>query len=113
MKMNNVDIRAQVEKKRLKYYEVAEFVGIDECTLSKWMRKELDGERRKRVLNAIDSLGGRNDTIGAFEKIKEEMCDEYCKMPEYYLEIYEDPDKANEVMVNNCCCKCPLERLNK
>lgn len=47
------------------------------------------------------------------ESIKEKICDEYCKMPEYYLEIYEDPDKANEVMVNNCCCKCPLERLNK
>lgn len=56
MKMNNVDIRAQIEKKRLKYYEVAEVVGIDESTLSKWMRKELDGERRKRVLDAIRKL---------------------------------------------------------
>lgn len=56
MNLNNLEIRTAIEKKRLKYYEVAEVVGIDECTLSKWMRKELDGERRKRVLDAIRKL---------------------------------------------------------
>lgn len=47
------------------------------------------------------------------EKIKEEMCDHYCKMPEWYLANYKDPDEAHEVMVNECCTKCPLERLDK
>ena len=47
------------------------------------------------------------------EKIKEEMCDHYCAMPECYLQKYKDPDEAHEVMVNECCTKCPLERLNK
>ena len=56
MNINNIEIREQINKKRLKYFEVAEVVGIDECTLSKWMRKELDGERRKRVLDAIRKL---------------------------------------------------------
>lgn len=62
-------------------------------------------------LTSLNSKVVKHDRT--LEAIKEEMCDEYCKMPEYYLGIYEDPDKANEVMVNNCCCKCPLERLNK
>lgn len=48
-----------------------------------------------------------------FESIEEEMCDHYCKMPEFYLSQYKDPDEAHEVMVNECCAKCPLERLNK
>lgn len=46
-------------------------------------------------------------------QIKEEMCDHYCKMPEFYLSQYKDPDEAHEIMVNECCAKCPLERLNK
>ena len=47
------------------------------------------------------------------ETIKEEMCNHYCKMPEFYLLQYKDPDEAHEIMVNECCAKCPLERLNK
>ena len=47
------------------------------------------------------------------ESIKEEICDHYCKMPEFYLSQYKDPDEAHEVMVNECCTKCPLERLSK
>ncbi len=45
------------------------------------------------------------------EEIKEEMCDHYCKMPEWYLANYKDPDEAHEVMVNECCTECPLEKL--
>ena len=113
MNLNNLEVRTAIEKKRLKYYEVAQAVGITQHTLSHWLKNEMSAERKARVLNAINSLGGKNDTIGAFEKIKEEMCDIYCKMPEFYLSQYKDPDEAHEVMVNECCVKCPLERLNK
>lgn len=59
------------------------------------------------IKNAVQG----NNTIT--EQIKEEMCDHYCKMSEFYLSQYKDPDEAHEVMVNECCAKCPLERLNK
>ena len=47
------------------------------------------------------------------ENITEEVCDRLCRYPEKYLGLYKDPDEAHEVMVNECCVKCPLERLNK
>lgn len=56
MILNNMEIRKQIEKKRLRYYEVAQAVGIDACTFSKWLQKELDEKRRERVLDAIEKL---------------------------------------------------------
>lgn len=56
MNLNNMEVRQAIEKKRLKYYEVAEAIGVDACTLSKWMQKELSDERKKRVLDAIRKL---------------------------------------------------------
>lgn len=46
------------------------------------------------------------------EEICGEICDNYCKYPELSLETHKDPDEANEWMMNNCCEKCPLMRLN-
>lgn len=56
MKMNNIEIREQIEKKRIRYYEIAEKVGITAVTLSVWLQTELTPERRERVQKAIDSF---------------------------------------------------------
>lgn len=45
------------------------------------------------------------------ETIKEEICDDYCKWPERYRELYEDPDKANERMLTEVCGICPLLKI--
>ena len=45
------------------------------------------------------------------DKVIEEMCNGYCKMPEVYLSKYKDPDEAHEAMWNDCCMGCPLNRL--
>lgn len=45
------------------------------------------------------------------ESVKEDMCDRYCKMRDYYLSMYKDPDEANEHMLNEQCDHCPLQRL--
>ena len=55
MILNNIEVRQAIEKKRLKYYEVAQAIGIDACTLSKWLQKELTEERKKRVMDAINN----------------------------------------------------------
>lgn len=47
------------------------------------------------------------------EALKEDICDRLCRYPEKYRGLYKDPDEAHEVMVNECCTECPLERLNK
>ena len=56
MNLANLEIREAVEKNRLRYYEIAEKIGITPWTLSVWMRTELTPERRERVQKAIDSF---------------------------------------------------------
>lgn len=55
MKANN-DLRQKIYASRLKYWEVAEEVGISDGRLSVWLRTPLSDERRKRVEKAIDEL---------------------------------------------------------
>ncbi len=56
MNLNNLEIRQMIERKRLRYYEVARQVGVTPVTLSIWMQTELTDERKERVLKAIESL---------------------------------------------------------
>ncbi|MBS1007167.1 hypothetical protein JK163_13050 [Levilactobacillus brevis] len=52
----NVAIRDEIGRKRIKYWEVAEKIGISDGRLSVWLRTPLSDERRKRVEKAIDEL---------------------------------------------------------
>ena len=54
--MNNLDIRQAIAKKRLKNYEVAQALNINECTLSRWLRVEMSTERKRQVMKAIRSI---------------------------------------------------------
>ena len=56
MKMNNIEVRQLIERKRLKYYEVAECLGINVSTLSRWLQTELTPERKTKVVKAIKSI---------------------------------------------------------
>ena len=52
----NQKVRYLIESNRLKYFEVADEIGISDSRFSVWLRKELEGERKERTLKAIDSL---------------------------------------------------------
>jgi len=56
MKMNNLEIRELIERRRVNYYEIANQLGIDRSTLSRWLQTELTDERKTRVLKAIKSI---------------------------------------------------------
>ena len=53
---NNHEIREQIERKRIRYYEIAAKLGITASTSSVWLRTELTPERRAKVQEAIDSF---------------------------------------------------------
>lgn len=53
---NNIEVRQAIEKKRLRYFEVAQELGINPCTFSMWLRVELSPERKAQVLKAIKSI---------------------------------------------------------
>lgn len=36
--MANIEVRELIRKYRLKHYEVAQALGINECTLSRWLQ---------------------------------------------------------------------------
>ena len=60
-----------------------------------------------------DMTGDRNGMkkTDEIEQIKEDMCDNFCKWPEWYLMNYEDSEEAHDAMVEDMCSECPLNRL--
>ena len=54
--MKNEKIRQEILKNRLKYYEVAEVLGISPGTFSVWLRNELSPEKEQLVMKSIDSV---------------------------------------------------------
>lgn len=54
--MKNIDIRLAITNKRLRNYEVAAACGVSEFTFSRWLREELPLEKKKHILNVIESL---------------------------------------------------------
>lgn len=61
--MYNLEIRLQIKQNRLRNYEIAKVLNISEFTFSRWLREELNEERKKLFLSAIDKLirGERNE----------------------------------------------------
>lgn len=55
-KINNIEIRQEIERRRLKYYEVADAIGINRCTFSVMLRKELPEDKKHEVLDAIAKI---------------------------------------------------------
>ena len=53
---NNPEIRNTIKRHRLRYWEVAEQIGISDSRLSVWLRTPLTDDRKKRVEEAIDQL---------------------------------------------------------
>lgn len=60
--MPNSEIRTIIKKNRLFHYEIADALGISESAFSKWLRSEMDSEKKEKVVRAIDSIKGvRNE----------------------------------------------------
>lgn len=54
--MKNQEVRNCMYEAHLRYWEVAEKIGISSSRFSVWLRTPLSDERRKRVEKAIDEL---------------------------------------------------------
>lgn len=44
-------------------------------------------------------------------EVVEEVCDKYCKFPELYEKKYGDSDEDMDKLIEECCEKCPLNKL--
>lgn len=54
--MNNQEIRRAIFESDLKKYQIAEKIGINWSTLSRWLQTEMTPERKALVLDAIQKL---------------------------------------------------------
>lgn len=51
--MRNEEVRKAVFESRLKYWQVAEYLGVNAATLSRWLRAELPQEKKEQILQII------------------------------------------------------------
>lgn len=58
--MANEAIREKVKATGVRYWEVAERIGVSDVTLCRQLRRELPEARQQLILRAIDELAGRN-----------------------------------------------------
>ena len=54
--MVNLEIREKIREKRLFHYEIADALGISESAFSKWLRSEMNAEKKEKVMQAIERL---------------------------------------------------------
>jgi hypothetical protein len=52
----NQELRQKLRVNGIPLWKVAREVGVTECTIVRWFREELSGERLKRVENAVNVL---------------------------------------------------------
>lgn len=53
--LTNLEVRQAINKRRLKYYEVAAALGITQYTFSHWLQVEMSDKKREKVLKAIEN----------------------------------------------------------
>ena len=51
--MNNTAVRDALTKTRVRYYELADRLGVSEQTLYRHLRKELPADRQQEMVNLI------------------------------------------------------------
>lgn len=51
--MNNTEIKDLMKRSGLRNYEVANLLGVTECTFCRWFHKELPPEKADRIEAAI------------------------------------------------------------
>lgn len=54
--MENTDIRILAMQNRVKLYQIAEYLGIWDSTLSRKLRRELPPEEKEKIMAAIKEL---------------------------------------------------------
>ena len=54
--MQNILIRKKIKESGLKQWEVAYAIGINESTLTRWLRVELPEKEKERICSVVDEL---------------------------------------------------------
>ena len=53
--MKNLDIREALKNANMRHWVLADELGIDESTLTRWLRQELPTDKKERIIKIIES----------------------------------------------------------
>jgi len=59
--MVNLQVRERFKQANVYLYEAADAMSISEPTLVRWLRKELEDEKKMRVLEAIETVKAKKE----------------------------------------------------
>ena len=68
----NYDIRSECHKYNIKLWELAEWIGVSESTMTRKLRQELPSEQRDHILNMIRNLAEHKAERAAEYQAQEE-----------------------------------------
>lgn len=54
--MENMMIRNEAKKLKVRHWEIADYIGVSEQTFVRRLRKELPSDQQEHVLNAIHAI---------------------------------------------------------
>lgn len=55
----NQEVRIKAKARGVKLWQIAQHLGISEPTITRWLRVELEPERKAQMLEAIDTLAAQ------------------------------------------------------
>ena len=69
----NQDIRNELKDLKIKQWELAEFMGIGETTMTRWLRRELPNNRKDHIISMAHKLAQiKEEQQAEFEYLQEE-----------------------------------------
>ena len=72
MQAANFEIRSECRKRRVKLWELAEWIGVSESTMTRKLRQELPGEQKDHILSMICKLAEHKAEQEAEYRVREE-----------------------------------------
>lgn len=61
----NTDVRTTAKEKKVRFWEVAEYLKISEPTMTRKLRKELPDSEKQEIIKIIDELSAKKQASNA------------------------------------------------
>jgi predicted XRE-type DNA-binding protein len=58
MTTRNQDVREAIKKAKIRQWQIAEYMGVHENTLSRMLRQELPREKKVKIISIVKELEG-------------------------------------------------------
>lgn len=98
LEQKNKEVREAIRNSGLKFWEVAEILGVGDATFSRKLRKEMSTTEKNKILNILGDLDDANDLgeqlqIEKLKNIVKEKNSELIKFKNLYENLKEENEK--------------------